>query len=206
MYKVFLAGGIASGKSTVAETMEALGALRCDLDQVSREVTEPGCPVLAELAQEFGRDVIDPETGELRRRELATRAFSSAEGTEALERIELPYIRDRLGALLSGDLAGDGASPVMVVEVPLLDRVEGLLSSVDEVLCVVCPMDVRRRRAVARGMDMADFERRVARQPSDSYLVAHADTVFDNAGSRDELVDQVRAWWRGHEASGWGRA
>lgn len=205
MYKVFLAGGIASGKSTVAEALEGLGALRCDLDQVSRQVTAAGSPVLQEIAREFGEDVLDPVTGELRRHALAERAFSSDEGAQRLERIELPAIRQRLMAVLTEGVPDDGGHPVLVIEVPLPDRIEGLLPLADEVLCVVCPMDVRRRRALGRGMDEADFERRVARQPSDAYLRAHADTVFDNAGSREELVAQVRSWWERRRASGWRR-
>lgn len=205
MYKVFLAGGIASGKSTVAQTLESLGALRCDLDGVSRQVTEVGSPVLTKLAQAFGPDVLDPNTGELRRHELAQRAFVSEERTAELERIELPAIRHRLAQILSGETAKDDGHPLLVIEVPLLDRIEGELSLADEVLCVVCPLEVRRVRAVKRGMDAADFDRRVAHQPTDAYLRAHADTLFENAGSHDELVAQVRAWWDKRAAQGWGR-
>lgn len=207
MYTVFLAGGIASGKSTVARTLEELGAVRCDLDQVSREVCEPGSPVLADLAARFGSDIIDPATGELRRHLLAERAFASQEGAHDLEAIELPFISRRLNQIvLDSSARKDKSHPVLVVEVPLLDRVEGLLASVDEVLCVICPLEVRRERAIGRGMDGADFDRRVARQPSDDYLRAHAHTVFDNAGSTDDLVRQVRAWWQDREQNGWRRA
>lgn len=207
MYTVFLAGGIASGKSTVAQTLEGLGAVRCDLDQVSREVCEPGSPVLGELARRFGADVLDPATGELRRHVLAQRAFATAEGTRDLEAIEIPHISRRLAGILAQDASRqDGEHPVLVVEVPLLDRVESLLHTVDEVLCVTCPLAVRRKRARGRGMDVADFDRRVAQQPSDDYLRAHADTVFDNAGSSEELVEQVRTWWQTRAAAGWGRA
>ena len=71
MYKLFLAGGIASGKSTVARTMQRLGAWRYDLDRVSREVLAAGSPVVARVAEAFGADLLDPQTGELNRHLLA---------------------------------------------------------------------------------------------------------------------------------------
>lgn len=202
MYRVFLAGGIASGKSTVARELRELGAEVCDLDQVSRQVTASGSPVVRKLADAFGSDLVDPATGELDRHLLARRAFASGEGTRRLERIELPAI----GRALEELLAREGTAPVRVVEVPLLDRVESLLDRVDEVVCVVCPLDVRRERAIGRGMDAADFDRRVAQQPSEAYLRAHADTIFENGGSSEELASQVRAWWDGRSAAGWRRA
>lgn len=92
MHTTFLAGGIASGKSTVARMLHERGAWLCDLDQVSRDVLESGGPVLAQIASEFGDDLIDPETGELDRLGLAVRAFASPEATERLEAIEMPAI------------------------------------------------------------------------------------------------------------------
>ena len=101
MHTTFLAGGIASGKSTVARMLHERGAWLCDLDQVSRDVLESGGPVLAQIASEFGDDLIDPETGELDRLGLAVRAFASPEATERLEAIEMPAIRERMSQILT---------------------------------------------------------------------------------------------------------
>lgn len=202
MYVVYLAGGIASGKSTVAREMEALGARRCDLDQVSRDVLAPGMPCTLEVADVFGDDLIDPDTGALDRRLLALRAFSSSDDIARLEAIELPHIRDALVEAIDGVDALERPD-VMVVEIPLLDRMGGLLDLADEVVCVTCPLDLRERRAVGRGMSALDFRGRAANQPTDEWLAEHADTVFDNRGDRDELLDAVRTWWDEREREGW---
>ena len=89
-HTTFLAGGIASGKSTVARLLHDRGAWLCDLDQVSREVLEAGSPVLESIAAEFGDDLVDRDTGELNRGELASRAFATSEDTARLEAIEMP--------------------------------------------------------------------------------------------------------------------
>lgn len=202
MYTLFLAGGIASGKSTVARELSRRGALRVDLDEVSRSVCAPGSPVVSALACEFGRDLIDPLTGELDRHELARRCFADEESTSTLERIELPAIRDELAATLTHSCCGEEPT-LCVVEIPLLDRVDDLLPLADEVMAVVCPLEVRRERAKGRGMDAGDFDRRVLRQPTDEYLRAHADTVLDNEGDEESLLRAVDAWWRLREGAGW---
>ncbi len=191
MRTVFLAGGIASGKSTVARALEERGACRIDLDVLSREVCLPGSPTLGELAARFGDDVLDEATGELRREVLARRAFDSEEATAALEAITHPAIF----AKLEECLAKQSSAPVCVVEVPLLDRALGYRQLADEVVCVVCPTPLRRERAVMRGMDAEDFDRRDARQPTQEFLERHADTIFANEGDEKALVTQVDAWW-----------
>lgn len=205
MYKVFLAGGIASGKSTVARILEELGASRIDLDQVSRSVLSPRSACSAAVANAFGEDLVNPATGEIDRTLLARRAFATPESGAHLESIELPFISDELACTLARE-ESSGDAPVCVVEVPLLDRVESMLSQVDEVLCVIAPLGLRRVRAQGRGMDVADFNRRVALQPSDEYLRSHADVVFDNVGDEKDLAAQVRAWWDSRERDGWVRS
>lgn len=195
MHVVFLAGGTASGKSTVARELERLGAWRIDLDEVSRAVLAPGEPCLDEVASAFGDDLLDPDTGSLDRALLARRAFADDESAELLESIELPHIRDRLVRALASERCGERSPALCVVEVPLLDRMEPMLDLADEVVVVCCPLSVRRERARARGMEPSDFDRRVARQPSDAYLRAHADVVLDNAGDETDLIREVRRRW-----------
>lgn len=192
---VFLAGGIGSGKSTVARELERLGAARIDLDELSREVLEPGSPVLVEIARAFGADLIDTKTGVLDRGLLARRAFATPEDAARLEALELPAIRALLVERLER-LRGQGeAHPLCVVEVPLLDRMGAMRDLADEVLLVDCPLALRRVRAVKRGMTEADFDARAANQPTDEWLRAHAGVIIANEGTAEELLDKVRAWY-----------
>lgn len=194
-HTTFLAGGIASGKSTVARLLHDRGAWLCDLDQVSREVLEAGSPVLEAIAAEFGDDLIDGDTGELNRGELALRAFATPEDTARLEAIEMPAIRERLAAILTSSSCSGAEPKLTIVEVPLLDRVEDLLPLADDVLVVTAPLALRRERAIGRGMTGEDFDARVAHQPSDEYLRAHATYVIENDGDAAALEAAVDAWW-----------
>ncbi len=195
MRVVFLAGGIASGKSTVATRLAELGARRCDLDQLSREVLAAGSPLLDAIAERFGDDLVDAETGELDRALLAERAFATPEATADLEALQHPAILSLLREKVAEAADEDVPPDVFLVEVPLLDKMGDALALADEVLVVMCPLERRRELAIGRGMDPEDFEARVSRQPSDEELLAMADSVIDNSGSREDLIAQVDAWW-----------
>ena len=128
MYTVFLAGGIASGKSSVARELERRGAWRIDLDQVSRAVLEPGSDCLPEIADAFGDDLLDPQTGELDRGLLAGRAFADAEAYLIENALVIPlslpvppYIATRLN-LWEGQYAPTGFSSNRLKGIHILDH------------------------------------------------------------------------------------
>jgi len=198
VYTVFLAGGVGSGKSTVAKELELLGVSRIDLDQLSRDVLAPGTEVTKQIARAFGQDLCDPVTGQLNRGLLAQRAFSKPQYAKLLESIELPAIKALLMHRLNELASQDNPPSMCVVEIPLLDRMADDLSMADEVLVVCCPLAVRRERAIQRGMDGVDFDARVANQPSDKWLRAHATSVIENEGTLQELKQKVRNWYREH--------
>lgn len=196
MRTVFLAGGIGSGKSTVATELERLGAVRIDLDQLSREVLAAGSLLLQQIAHAFGADLLDPVTGELNRGLLAQRAFATAQETARLEALELPAIRELLSQRLQEISARPQPPALCVVEVPLLDKVGTTISLADQVLVVTCPLDERRKRAIERGMTAEDFDARAARQPSEEWLRANATFIMENSGSQAQLVDCIHQWYQ----------
>ena len=103
MHTVGLTGGIASGKSTVAEILRRRGVPVIDADQVSREIVEPGQPALAEIAAAFGAEMLQSD-GTLNRRALGARVMGDGERAQrerkALERITHPRIFGRIGEKL----------------------------------------------------------------------------------------------------------
>lgn len=212
MHVIYLAGGIASGKSTVARVMGECGAVRIDLDELSREALAPGSRILPQIRAEFGDDVINPMGG-VKRELLAQRAFATTERTVTLEEIELPLIdellRARVARIAEEERAEREKNPeapekVVVVEVPLLDRMRGSFDMADEIVGVFCPAPARRTRAAQRGMDPRDFDRRLHQQPTDAYIRAHSSHVFNNIRTLDVFEQEVRDWWHAREEQGWG--
>ena len=188
MYMIGLTGGIGSGKSTVAALMRQRGFPVVDADQVARDNMEPGSPVLAAVAEEFGADLLGTD-GALDRGELARRAFASEEATQRLNAITHPAIRAesarRFAAL---EAAGERAA---VYDMPLLVEL-GMDQDMDMTVVVDVNPEERVRRLVAhRGLDEADARNRIARQIPDVERRAAADVVLDNNGTEDKLAQQV---------------
>lgn len=195
MHLVGLTGGIGSGKSTVARLLAERGAIVVDADQVAREVVAPGEPALDEIAARFGEQVIDGQGG-LDRAAVATIVFGDVDARRDLEAITHPRIADRIAARIAEAQAAedaDGRTRTVVVDHPLLVE-SGSASGFPTVVVVVAPEEERVRRLVEhRGMDEADARARVAAQVDDDTRRAVATHVVDNAGSIDDLADQVDA-------------
>lgn len=186
MLKIGLTGGIGAGKSTVSEILADHGAVIIDADKIAREVVAPGEPLLAQLAQRFGGDVIAGDGG-LDRAQLAAAAFVDEESTAALNALMHPAIRDRT----TEHFARHSDAEVVVHDVPLL--VENAMTPAYHLnLLVDVPPELRLERLMsARGMDRGDAESRIARQASDAERYAVCDVIIDNAGSVSQTQDRV---------------
>ena len=188
--RVGLTGGIGSGKSTVATMLALKGASIVDADDIARRVVEPGSPVLARLAEEFGADIVRDD-GSLDRALLASRAFVDERSTRHLNEITHPPIRELAEAEIS---SAEDVSPVVVYEMPLLVET-GQVSLVDAVVVVDVPESVQVERALARGMSEDDVRQRMERQASRAERLAAADAVVDNTGNVSHTQSQVDSLW-----------
>jgi dephospho-CoA kinase len=188
--RVGLTGGIGSGKSTVAAMFARKGAVVVNADEIARRIVEPGSPVLARLAEEFGADIVLND-GSLDRSLLAARAFATDRDTRHLNEITHPAIRE----LAESELAdGERIGAVVIYEMPLLVET-GQVSLVDRVVVVDVAEETQVTRAVARGLADDDVRARMARQASRSERLDAADHVIANDGSLDNTQAQVDALW-----------
>lgn len=190
MIRVGLTGGIGSGKSTVARMLAAEGFTVVDADHIAREIMEPGSPVLAEVAREFGEGLLLAD-GTLNRAELARRAFATEGATLRLNAITHPAIRaESMRRLDAAEARGEVAA---IYDMPLLVDL-GLHEAMDLTVVVDVDPDERVRRLVAsRGLDEADARARIARQIPDAVRNAAADVLIDNNGQIEDLGPQVEA-------------
>src|ERR1700722_9337704 len=115
--RIGLTGGIASGKSTVAQRFVELGIPVIDADQSSRFVVAPGQPGLAELTKRFGPDILTAD-GEVNRRIMRNLVFADPQVRRDVEAILHPLIRVDMEHRASAV-----AGPYLVMAIPLL--VEG---------------------------------------------------------------------------------
>ena len=188
MFRVGLTGGIASGKSAVADELARRGALVIDADRLAREVVDPGTPELAKVAERFPDTVVD---GRLDRAKLAAVVFVNPQARRDLERIIHPAVRKRAAELEQSAPPGS----VVVHVIPLLVET-GQESDFD--LCVVVDVDheTQLSRLLARdGMTRAEAEARIGAQATREQRLAAADMVIDNSGSVTQLREQIDDLW-----------
>lgn len=189
MVRVGLTGGIASGKSMVADELAALGAVVIDSDVLAREVVEPGTPGLAAVVERFGPQVLSE--GRLDRARLGTIVFADPAARRDLERIIHPAVR--AAAADREQQAPPGA--VVVHVIPLLVET-GQARDFD--LLVVVDVDhgtqVDRLRT-RNGFDVEEAESRIAAQADRGQRNAVADVVLDNRGSVAQLRKQIVDLW-----------
>lgn len=193
VYLIGLTGGIASGKTVVANRLAERGAIHIDADQLARQVVEPDTPALAEIAAEFGEGVITAD-GALDRAALGALVFADPERLARLNAITHPAVK-RLAATLIAEAAEADPHAVVVYDVPLLVE-----ASVDQYhrfdLIVVVHADVETRinRLVElRGYDRPEAVHRVNSQASDAERLAVADVVIDANGTLDQTLTQADA-------------
>lgn len=185
-YTVGLTGGIASGKSAAAAAFAALGVPVIDTDVIARDVVAPGTPGLAEVVAAFGPQFLTSGGG-LDRRRLRTHVFADPAARKRLEAILHPRIGAQTLAVLEGTVA-----PYCILVVPLLVE-SGFARYVDRILVVDCPESLQRERLAGRdGSSAAEIGRMLAAQVPRLRRLEHADDVLNNAGSLEDLREQVR--------------
>ena len=190
MILVGLTGGIGSGKSTVSALLAAKGAVVLDADAITREVQQPGSPLLGRLAEAFGPQVLAPD-GSLDRPAVAKIVFEDPEALKKLNAIVHPAVGKEMNDRIIAQPTTDN---VVILDIPLLTENprEGLQGRI----VVDVPVETQVRRLVDhRGFDESDARARIARQASRDDRLKTADFVIDNSGSPDELDPQIDRLW-----------
>lgn len=189
-----LTGGIASGKSTVSRMLAERGAVIIDADQISREIVEPGSPVLSRIAEEFGADVLF-EDGTLNRKKLGAIIFGNEEKRLLLNSIMHPPIRELMKKRIAEAEAAD-PHRLVVADIPLLyeSKLQHMFS---EVMVVYVPLDIQIERLMQRdGLSEEEAKERISSQMPLVDKRRLADVIIDNSAGLQETREQVERYLR----------
>ena len=186
---VVLTGGIATGKSSVAQRLRQHGIEVVDTDAIAHALTAPNGAALPELRKAFGNDVFESD-GTLNRAALRDIVFNDPDQKIRLEQILHPMIRRQAIEALAA-----ATSPYVVADIPLFAETGFLREQADRVLVVDCPPEIQKQRLLARANlpeELADLILQ-AQAPREIRL-GLATEILDNSGSpqqRDERLDQL---------------
>ena len=187
-YVVALTGGVASGKSAVAQRFEALGIRVYDADVAAREVVAPRQPALAEIEFVFGAAMLQAD-GSLDRRAMRGRVFADVEARRKLEAIIHPRVRAWLRRRVGMD-----RGPYCMLAIPLLVENRTEYAWVDRVLLVDAPETLQIERLMHRdGVTREAAQRVLDAQSTRAQRRAIADDVIVNDGAESALDAEVAA-------------
>lgn len=193
MTTIALTGGIASGKTTIANRLRELGAVVLDADQFARAAVEPGTPALRAIRDRFGEHVLCDD-GTLDRARLGAIVFADDDEREALNAIVHPEIR-RLTDDAKRAARADDPDAIVVHDIPLLLESRHNYDY-DEIWVADAPAEVRLERLLEdRGLDRVEGQRRIDAQVSDDERRRVADVLFDTTAPLGDTLDQVDREW-----------
>jgi dephospho-CoA kinase len=194
MQTIGLLGGVASGKSLVAQQFVQLGAGLLDADRVGHEVLR--LPQVETTARARWGDEIFGDDGRIDRARLADVVFAvGPKGTperKYLEELTHPEITRRLRQQAES-LAAAGIQVAVLDAALLLEA--GWADGCDKLVFVECPRLARLARAKARGWSEEEFAAREAAQESLDRKRQRADAIIDNSGPMERTQAQIEQFW-----------
>ncbi len=183
-----LTGGIASGKSTVANMIKDLHIPVIDADIIARQVVEAGEEAYLQIVQAFGEEIL-LSNGEIDRAKLGSIIFHDTDKRLLLNSIVHPAVRKRMNE--KKDAYIQAGEPAVVLDIPLLFESK-LTSLVDKVLLIYVNSDIQLERLMKRNnLSEEEAKARIASQMPLAEKVALADEVINNNGSMKETEEQL---------------
>jgi len=190
-FRLGLTGGIGSGKSTVAQLLQNLGAALVDADAIAHAVTAPQGVAIPAIADTFGPEFLTP-AGALDRAKMRALAYADPTARQRLEAILHPLIGQEIQNKAA--LATQAGATCIVFDIPLLVESATWRAKLDHVLVVDCTPEVQVSRVMARSqLSAPEIEKIIASQASRSRRLAAADSVVFNVGlTLEQLALEVR--------------
>ena len=181
-----LTGGIATGKSTVANYLATTYNLPIlDADIYAREAVSINSPILTQIAQRYGQEILLVD-GNLNRGKLGDIIFNQPQEREWVENIIHPYVKNLFLKTIE-----QSSAPTLVLVIPLLFEA-GLENLVSEIWVVYCAEEQQKQRLINRN-NLTDEQAnaRINSQLPIVEKVKDADVVLDNSSTLELLLKQI---------------
>jgi dephospho-CoA kinase len=194
MLNVGLTGGIACGKSTVAQIFVDLGAHLIDFDRLAHYVQDPGKPAYKEVINRFGKDILQPDK-KIDRIKLGNIVFSDKKKLLELNNIVHPLVYQEWHVRLE-KIKKKEKHAIILSDVPLL--FEGKMQHLFDLtmLVLIAPEEQLHRLIRRNKMSREEAGNRLKSQMPITEKIALADIVIDNEGSISETEKKVKQTWQ----------
>ncbi|EDW72993.1 uncharacterized protein Dwil_GK16881 [Drosophila willistoni] len=195
-YIIGLTGGIASGKSKMAQRLGEFGAHVIDCDKVAHDVYEPGQVCHEKIVKHFGDQILASDGSQrIDRSKLGPLVFANAHELQILNGIVWPELMNEVNRRLNVLRSSDQVPRVVVLEAAVLLRA-GWESNCHEVWSMIVPPEEAVRRIIERnGLSEEEARKRLASQVPNPEIVAKSHVLFSSQWDYDFTQKQAeRAW------------
>lgn len=184
-YIVALSGGIASGKSTIANLFAQLGVPIIDADVIARQVVEIGTDAYKVIVKHFSQEILLPNN-EIDRSQLRDIIFNNDHERLWLNNLLHPIIQEQTQIQIAQQTAA-----YVIWVVPLLVE-NNLYNLSDRVLMVDTPEQLQLERLIQRdNIDESLAKKMISSQISSQKRLTYADDIIVNNGDLTSLTAQV---------------
>ena len=181
-----LTGGIATGKSTVANYLATTYNLPIlDADIYARDAVSVGSPILSQIAEKYGTEIILSD-GNLHRAKLGEIIFNQPEERDWVERVIHPYVRSCFDKAIK-----ESSANTLILVIPLLFEAN-LENLVNQIWVISCSPQQQQQRLIERNnLTPEQAAARINSQLPIAEKIARADVVLDNSANLESLLRQI---------------
>ncbi len=191
MLKVGLTGGIASGKTYVADLLRDLGCEVSDADVVARTIVEPGQPAYQDIVQTFGSEILHPDKT-IDRARLGAIIFTDEQARLKLNALTHPRIHEAQSRWLA-EVAERNPNAITITDASLMIE-SGGYKKFDKIIVVYCSLEIQLERLMTRNnLPCEEAMKRIATQMPASEKLKYADYSVETSGGFESTHQQVRS-------------
>jgi dephospho-CoA kinase len=185
-----IAGGIASGKSTIAGIFAEQGVKIIDADAIGFDIVQPQKKAWREIVKAFGRDILEKD-GTINRKKLGALVFSDAKALQKLNEITHPLIIENIKERI--EKHKKNREELVIVDAALLGAFEEKIPLVDIFIVAVADKDTQRKRLFSRDkLSLQEADMRISSQTDILKKIKRIDYTLDTSKPLRETREDIR--------------
>jgi len=184
-----LTGGIATGKSIVAKSLEDQGCYVHYADQIAHRFMKPERPAWKKIVSHFGKDILNPDKT-INRKKLGALVFAEEKKRNFLNQLIHPLVLEEKKKIID-KLEKDGQYKIFISEAALTIE-SGFAEFFDKIIVVFCREEIQIKRLMERDkIRREDALKKIGSQMPSEEKLKYADYVIDSSGSVQSTVEQT---------------
>lgn len=194
MLLVALTGGIATGKSVIAQVLAQLGCYVHESDSLAHELQAPEMPAWKALRAHFGNKILNPDRT-INRRLLGSIIFADKKERDFINDLIHPLVMEKKRDLIR-KVKTEGQHKIFV-SVAALTIEAGYSDLFDKIIVAHCDKETQLKRLMGRdSIDQNKAIEKIRSQMANEEKLKYGDYKIDTSGTLRQTVEQAERVFR----------